>query len=166
MVLQMHSKDLRMAEKYQRDRLTIPIRMVSELCEDLRQAGKVKPRFLKRAKVGDVATATAAAPVASSSSSSSSPASSSDDSSDAQVTHLSMFYVKKGKAGKILPNWKYHVCAADNPDRLACHLAEYRPTALEAMGRRPPADALICRNCMRSRPDVAAKVGRWKLKVA
>ena len=159
MILQMHSRDPKMAEKYQRDRLTIPIRMVAELCADLSHGRARESRAARKTRTA------ASAPVAPPSSSSESSSSSSAGSSDERAPDLA-FYVKKGAGGTVMPRWRYHVAAVGHSDQIACSSREWEESELQCVGSRPPPGATVCRVCMAARPDVAVRVGRWKLDQA
>ena len=158
MILQMRSKDPKMAEKYQRDRLTIPIRMVAELCADLSHGTARETRAARRTRTA------ASLPVVPSSSSGSS-SSSSAGSSDERAPDLA-FYVKKGAGGTVMPRWRYHVAAVGHSDKIACSSREWGESELLCVGSRPPPGSTVCRVCMAARPDVAVRVGRWKLDQA
>jgi hypothetical protein len=142
-----------MSEKYMRDKLTLPVRMVKELCADLRS---------KRAPPAKKAPPKS--PRSSSGSSSSSSSSSDSEASSGQETVPSfVFYVKKDRDGKTLPTYRHHVDAELDPLRWACTREPFDPSRVLLVGARPPPGSVVCTKCIGARPEIAVKVLRWKL---
>ena len=208
MLLQMHSRSPAMVEKYQRQRMAIPCRMVAELVQDLRtedlRAAKAARRQAPLPPTSSGAApsssqegpqahvpAVSAGPSAESSGADGrsgdielildgifepaeaigdseslpqdDPATSSEE--EDEEGDLS-FWILKSAAEAGGGGACHHINFSFEPHRFACKRNPHDPDAVICVGAKPPPKARICKQCLAHRPDVAALVGSWGLKLS
>ena len=143
-LLQMHSHDPRMVEKYTRTRGEIPASMVFDLCKSFGAKHVIQ-----------------AAP-SPAESSSPSPAAPDEieimfDEDDVCIPHFYHFTPATITPAAI-DKLKYHIQSFSEPDRIECTLT-YELGNMIAAGTDIPPPESICKRCLARRPDVAAQIG-------
>ena len=143
-LLQMHSKDPAMVQKYTRSRGEIPAAMVFDLCQTYGAKNVVQQPSPSPSPDGPEAASNDEVAVLFDE----------DDACIPYFYHLSPTTITPA----ILDKLKYHIQSYSEPTRIECTASFDLGSMIAAGTDIPPVDS-ICKKCLARRPDLSAKIG-------